>query len=205
MARGGLGGVALTHDHPDHAEAVSAIRERFPQAPVAGARGDVDVQLREGVTFGPLEPMPTPGHALDHVTFVVGEGLGLTGDLVLGQGSSLIVPYPGALAQYLDSLQRVRDRHLALLAPGHGPPVSDVEAKLEEYIAHRWERERRLLAALEAGRRTVDELLDDAWSDAPSALRPAAAATLAAHLDKLAGEGRLPAGVERPQVSFPAG
>ena len=58
------------------------------------------------------------------------------------------------------------------------------------------------MAALGAGRRTVDELLDYAWSDAPAALRPAAAATLAAHLDKLAEEGRLPEGVERPRVSL---
>jgi glyoxylase-like metal-dependent hydrolase (beta-lactamase superfamily II) len=203
--RGGLGGVALTHDHPDHAEAVAAIRARFPKARVAGARGDVDVRLRDGVNFGPLEAMATPGHAPDNVTFIVEDGLGLTGDLVLGQGSSLIVPYPGALADYLDSLRRLRARRLALLAPGHGPPVNDVEAKLEEYIAHRLERERRLVAALEAGKRTADELLDDAWSDAPPGLRPAAAATLAAHLDKLAAEGRLPDGVERPQISFPGG
>jgi glyoxylase-like metal-dependent hydrolase (beta-lactamase superfamily II) len=99
----------------------------------------------------------------------------------------------------------LRSRDLALLAPGHGPPVSDARAKLEEYIAHRLDRERRLLAALAAGARTVDQLLDSAWSDAPAALRPAAAATLAAHLDKLAEEGRLPVGVERPEVSLGVG
>jgi glyoxylase-like metal-dependent hydrolase (beta-lactamase superfamily II) len=89
---------------------------------------------------------------------------------------------------------------LDLLLPGHGPPVTDAAAKLDEYVAHRLDRERRLLAALDAGRRTVDELLDDAWSDAPAQLRPAAAITLAAHLDKLAEDGRLPDGVERPEV-----
>jgi hypothetical protein len=89
-----------------------------------------------------------------------------------------------------------------VLAPGHGPPVTDVEGKLDEYISHRLEREQRLLAALRAGSRTVDQLLDHAWSDAPAALRPAAAATLAAHLDKLAEQGELPDGVERPRVSL---
>ncbi len=76
--------------------------------------------------------------------------------------------------------------------------MSDPAAKLEQYIAHRLDRERRLIAALDAGKRTTDELLDEAWSDAPAALRPAAAVTLAAHLDKLEEEDRLPAGVERP-------
>jgi glyoxylase-like metal-dependent hydrolase (beta-lactamase superfamily II) len=102
----------------------------------------------------------------------------------------------------LESLERLRAREFEVLAPGHGPPVSEVQAKLDEYLDHRRAREQRLLEALGRGRRSVDELLDDAWSDAPPALRPAAAATLAAHLDKLAEEGRLPDGVERPEISL---
>lgn len=198
-ARGGLGGIALTHDHPDHAASIPALRERFAEAPLAAARGDVSVRLEPGGRFGPLEVIATPGHSVDHLAFAV-KGVAFTGDAVLGQGSSLIIPYPGALAAYLESLGRLRERGFEVLAPGHGPPVFEVQAKLDEYISHRRDRERRLLAALERGRRTVDELLDDAWSDAPAALRPAAEATLAAHLDKLAGEGRLPGGVERPAV-----
>lgn len=197
--RGGLGGIALTHDHSDHAEALGEMRRRFSQAPVAGARGEVDVLLADGCVFGPLRAVAISGHSPDHFGFLVDRVL-FTGDAILGQGSSLITPYPGALRAYLESLERLRAWDLALLAPGHGSPVSDVEAKLGEYIAHRLDREERLLAALAAGARTVDELLDTAWSDAPAALRPAAAATLAAHLDKLAEEGRLPEGVERPPV-----
>jgi glyoxylase-like metal-dependent hydrolase (beta-lactamase superfamily II) len=208
-SRGGLGGIALTHDHADHAQAVPSVRERFPEAPLAGARGEVDALLSDGSRFGPLEAVSTPGHSPDHLSFLTGGPVGerdgeavLTGDAVLGEGSVFITPYPGALASYLEGLERLRRRRLAQLCPGHGPLVHDVAAKLEEYVAHRLERERRLIAALDAGKRTVDELLDDAWSDAPSVLRPAAAATLAAHLDKLASEGRLPDGVERPQVSL---
>jgi len=74
---------------------------------------------------------------------------------------------------------------------------------LSQYIEHRLDRERRLIAALAAGLRTVDELLDAAWPDAPAPLRPAAAVTLAAHLDKLAEEGSLPEGVERPPWPVP--
>jgi glyoxylase-like metal-dependent hydrolase (beta-lactamase superfamily II) len=203
-ARGGLGGIALTHDHADHAEAVPAIRRRLPGAPLAGARGNVDVRLDDGSTFGPFEAVATPGHAPDHLAFLIDRGdagpLAFTGDAVLGQGSVFVAPYPGALAAYLDGLERLRSREPALILPGHGPLVDEPAAKLEEYVSHRLERERRLIAALDAGKLTVDELLDEVWDDAPAALRPAAAWTLAAHLDKLAAEGRLPDGVQPPQL-----
>jgi len=124
----------------------------------------------------------------------------LTGDAVLGEGSVFIAPDPGALVAYLHGLGRLKDRGLAVLCPGHGPVVYDVEAKLTQYISHRLDRERRLLAALEQGKRSVEELLDDAWSEVPPVLRPAATVTLVAHLDKLAEEGLLPDGVERPDL-----
>ena len=89
---------------------------------------------------------------------------------------------------------RLRELDLEVLCPGHGPYVRDPRAKLDEYIAHRLERERMLLEALDAGARTEDELLDRAWADVPAQLRPAAALTLRAHLEKLAAEGRLPTG-----------
>jgi glyoxylase-like metal-dependent hydrolase (beta-lactamase superfamily II) len=197
-ARGGLGGVALTHDHHDHSEAVPAVRSRFAGVPVAGARGDVDVLLRDGDVFGPLVALATPGHSPDSLTYLVGP-VALTGDAVLGEGSVFIYPDPGALAGYLNGLRRLGERDLVAIGPGHGPAVEDPAAKLEQYIAHRLDRERRLLAALDDGLRSEDELLGRVWDDAPAILRPATAATLAAHLDKLADEGRLPAGVERPE------
>jgi glyoxylase-like metal-dependent hydrolase (beta-lactamase superfamily II) len=196
--RGGLGGIALTHDHADHNEAVPRIRERFDTALLAAGRGTVDVILSDGMQFGPFESISTPGHARDHLAYVAGDAA-FTGDAVLGEGSVFIYPDPGALAGYLEGLERLRARDLKVIAPGHGPPVNDPQAKLAEYIAHRLDRERRLLAALESGKRTVDELLDEVWDDAPDVLRPAAAVTLAAHLDKLADEGRLPDAVERPR------
>lgn len=195
--RGGLAGVALTHDHGDHSGALPTVRERFPHAPVAAARGEVDRLLRDGSAFGPMEVVGTPGHAPDHLAFVVGSA-GLTGDAVLGQGSVFIAPDPGALTRYLEALRELRRRDLSVLLPGHGPPVNDPAAKLDEYVAHRLERERRLVEGLNAGARSVPEMLDAAWDDVPEQLRPAATVTLAAHLDKLQAEGRLPADVERP-------
>lgn len=195
--RGGLGGIALTHDHSDHSEAIPLIRRRFPHAPVAAARGDVDRLLHDGARFGPLQAVGTPGHAPDHLAFVVGSA-GLTGDAVLGQGSVFIAPDPGALAGYLEGLARLRRRDLSVLLPGHGPVVHAPAAKLDEYVEHRLARERALLAAIAAGARSIDEMLDAAWSDVPDPLRPAATVTLAAHLDKLHAEGQLPEDVERP-------
>ena len=195
--RGGLGGIALTHDHIDHAQAAPELQRRFRGARLAAARAGADAVLVDGSVFGPLTAVRTPGHALDHVAYVFGD-VGLTGDAVLGEGSVFIYPDAGAMAGYLDALARLCALRLSLLCPGHGPVVRDPAGKLAEYIAHRLDRERRVVASLAAGRRSVQELLDDVWEDAPAALRPAAAVTLAAHLDKLADEGRLPDGVERP-------
>jgi glyoxylase-like metal-dependent hydrolase (beta-lactamase superfamily II) len=190
VQRGGLGGIALTHDHIDHSESVDALRERFP-APLAAGRAPADVELSDGARFGPFEVLYTPGHAPDHFALIV-DGVCFTGDAVLGEGSVFIDRNPGALAGYLNALARLRDREPDVLCPGHGPPIWNPRERLSEYIEHRLDRERRLLAAIAKGRRTTEELLDDAWSDVPEQLRPLAAVTLAAHLDKLAEEGRLP-------------
>lgn len=197
--RGGLGGIALTHDHRDHAEAVGDLRQRHP-APLAAGRGEVDVTLAEGLRFGPLEAVSTPGHAADHFAFIAG-GACFTGDAVLGEGSVFITPDPGAMAGYLQALERLRRREdVSVLCPGHGPVVPRAKPKLAEYLEHRGERERKLKLALARGLRRSDQLLGAAWPEVPAALRGAALATLAAHLDKLQEEGALPAGVERPAL-----
>lgn len=195
--RGGLGGIAVTHWHEDHVEAIEPLRERTGSPAVAAFSAPADVRLADGATFGPLRALATPGHTADHIALIARDAC-FCGDAVLGEGSVFIAPSPGALVAYLDALARLASASLAVLCPGHGPIVADPAAKLREYIDHRLERERRLVAALARGCRSVEELLDDAWPDAPAALRPAARMSLAAHLDKLADEQRLPAGVERP-------
>lgn len=195
--RGGAGGIALTHDHGDHADGLEALGERLGDPPVGAARHG-GATLSHGANVGPLRAHRVPGHAPDHLAFVAGP-VCFSGDAVLGEGSVFIAPDPGALAGYIAALRGLRELPLELICPGHGPLVLDPQGKLDGYVAHRLEREERLLAALAAGRRTVEELLDFAWSDVPAALRPVAAITLAAHLDKLADEGRLSEGVERPR------
>ena len=203
--RGGIAGVLLTHSHADHSAAVpmlgapllfgevgagdetsrgpGAERGRMGRAPVA-----------DPGRVGPFEVLPTPGHAADHVCFVLGR-VGFCGDLVLGRGSSFVPPGGGSLAAYLDSLERLRAADLELLYPGHGPLIEDPAAKIDEYLEHRLMRERRLLAELEKGERSRARLLALVWDDVPDELRPAAAVVMQAHLEKLEAEGRLPHGL----------
>jgi glyoxylase-like metal-dependent hydrolase (beta-lactamase superfamily II) len=184
--RSRAGGIAITHDHADHVEALPALRARLGGVPVAAARGAVDVVLADGDAFGPLEVHALPGHADDHLVFVTGR-TAFVGDAVLGAGSVFVQSH---LREYLAGLERLRALDLALLCPGHGDPVSDPRARLSELIAHRNAREAALIEALDRGLRTQDELLDAAWGDAPVGLRPVAAHSLAAHLEKLRAEGR---------------
>jgi glyoxylase-like metal-dependent hydrolase (beta-lactamase superfamily II) len=180
-ARGGAEGIALTHSHSDHSAAVPVLARRFG-VPV----GSFDT-LADGDTFGPFDVLHVPGHADDHLVFVAGR-TAFTGDAVLGQGSVFV---SGRLREYLDGLRRLRALDLERLCPGHGDEVADPNAKLDAYLAHREERERRLLEALAAGAQSEDELLDAAWADAPAEVRPFAAQSLRAHLEKLREEGRL--------------
>jgi glyoxylase-like metal-dependent hydrolase (beta-lactamase superfamily II) len=178
--RGGLAGTLLTHSHADHAAGAGRL-----SAPLLWGGG-------RGTDPGPFTVVPTPGHARDHVCFVL-RGACFTGDLILGEGSSYVPPDGGSLAAYMDSLRAVGELELELLCPGHGPFVTDPAAKIAEYLRHRLDRERKLSAALDAGERSRARLLDAAWDDVPSELRGAAAQVMQAHLEKLEAEGRLPA------------
>ena len=190
LARGGAGAILLTHGHRDHAEAAPIIRERTG-APLAALGPGAELALADGETVGPLTTIATPGHARDHAAFLLGR-VCFSGDLVLGSGSVMVSSEPGSMAAYMASLARLRALELELIAPGHGPLVTDPAATLERYLAHRLERERQVLEALSDGLRDREELLDRVWPAITAELRAGAAATLAATLDKLAAEGRIP-------------
>jgi glyoxylase-like metal-dependent hydrolase (beta-lactamase superfamily II) len=179
--RGGIGGVLLTHRHEDHAAGASLL-------------GAKPIEITDGEGHGPLTALATPGHASDHLCFLT-DGVCFSGDLVLGEGFSIVPPDAGSLTAYLDSLRRLQELDLELICPGHGPWVTNPAAKLEEYVEHRMMRERRLLAALERGERSRAALLAEVWDDVPEQLRPAAAMVMDAHLQKLEAEGRAPSGL----------
>jgi glyoxylase-like metal-dependent hydrolase (beta-lactamase superfamily II) len=184
-ARGGIGTVLLTHNDGDHSEGV----ERLGVEPTRPSDGEV---------VAGLTAIATPGHAAEHLCFLLPDGENrfacFCGDLILGEGSTIVGPrrLGGSLADYMRSLERLRTLELTVLYPGHGPEVHDPRAKIDEYIAHRREREDRLVAALDRGERSREALLDEVWDDVPEVLRPAAALAMEAHLEKLEEEGRLP-------------
>jgi glyoxylase-like metal-dependent hydrolase (beta-lactamase superfamily II) len=205
-ARGGIGGILLTHSHGDHADGAERLAaaasgdEGGPEVgeePAEGAGAPPVILPIDGEERGGLRAIATPGHALDHVCLLTtGDRVCFSGDLVLGEGSTFVPPDGGSLAAYMDSLRRVQAEPLELICPGHGPWVTDPAAKLAEYVEHREMRERRLVAALERGERSRAALLAEVWHDVPDEIRPAAAIVMEAHLNKLGAEGRLPAGLE---------
>jgi glyoxylase-like metal-dependent hydrolase (beta-lactamase superfamily II) len=184
--RGGIGTVLLTHDDADHLAGV----ERLGVEPTRPADGEI---------VAGLTAIATPGHAAEHLSFLLPDGDGafacFCGDLILGEGSTIVGPreFGGSLSDYMESLRKLQQLELTVLYPGHGPEVRDPQGKIAEYIAHRQEREDRLVAALERGERSRAALLAEVWDDVPDELRAAAAIAMQAHLEKLGDEGRLPA------------
>jgi glyoxylase-like metal-dependent hydrolase (beta-lactamase superfamily II) len=218
-ARGGIAGVLLTHSHADHSVGVDMLGAPLLHGQIS--EGDETAAPAEtapptsavldgwgtttsgqdspgrGGRIGPFTVLASPGHASDHVCFTrETDRASFCGDLILGQGSSIVPPSAmgGSLADYMESLARLAALEPSLLCPGHGPWITDPAAKIAEYVAHRNERERKLVAALEAGERDPHRLLDAAWDDVPLPMRGAAAIAMAAHLEKLEDEGRLPDG-----------
>lgn len=184
-------GVLVTHTHPDHAPLANPLA-RLLEVPAYGNRPgphfDPDQLLDDGdrVGFGSDEVhvVYTPGHSDDHLCFLAGGGL-FTGDHIMG-GSSVVVE---DMAAYLASLRRLQGLSLRRLYPGHGLEMDDPAGIVAGYIEHRLERERQIMAAVQAGATTVGEIVGDVYWDVDQALHPLAAMSVAAHLVKLAGEG----------------
>jgi glyoxylase-like metal-dependent hydrolase (beta-lactamase superfamily II) len=165
--------VLVTHHHHDHTEAARAWARTFGcrvHAPRPEDAGPDGVVLVDGATVDlpdlPVQVVATPGHTRDHVAFRLPNGSVLTGDHVLGRGTSVVAHPDGDLVSYLDSLRRVLDLGPDALHPGHGPSmVDDPTAVLEYYAAHRRFRRAQVLAALEAGPASPRQLVEDIYRD----------------------------------------
>jgi len=190
--------ILLTHGHPDHAEGAHLFQE-MTGAPMTAVepRLVVDIApLRGGETFDDvgglrLRVVATPGHTSDSVSFVVEDdepGL-LTGDTILGRGSTVVAHPDGVLAPYLDSLARLRDLGPMLLLPGHGPVRPDASALATDYLAHREQRLGQVRAAFAAGDRSAREVVRRVYVDVDESLWPAAELSVLAQLDYLAEAG----------------
>lgn len=189
--------VLLTHHHGDHIGGATALAARW-QVPIAAhaatadrLAGVVEVTqlLADGETAYGATAIFTPGHAAGHLCFAVGDAT-IAGDLVAGLGTILIDPSEGDMAQYFASLERLLARPQATLLPAHGPAIPDGHGKLREYLAHRKQREAKVVAALREAPRDLADLVADVYSDTPRALWPLAERSLLAHLAKLAREQR---------------
>jgi glyoxylase-like metal-dependent hydrolase (beta-lactamase superfamily II) len=190
--------IVLTHHHVDHAEAAAAWAGHHgcPVLARVPALTGADRPLYDGeqLAVAGLEVVvvDTPGHTSDHVALRLGSGAVLTGDHVLGRGTSVVVHPDGDLEAYLASLRRLLDLGPAALHPGHGPSLTeDPTAVLRYYLAHRRFREAQLRHALLAGSATLDELVARLYADVDRSLRPAAAASLAAAVTMLSERGEL--------------
>ena len=182
-----LARVLITHWHPDHVRGLPALKARWKDLAVVES-GSAPVPAGDGV----LEIVPTPGHAPDHLCFFDRESGDLyCGDLVR-RGGTIVIPASkgGDLRAYLASLRRVRDLAPRRLLPGHGPVIDDPIAVIDEYIAHREQREQQILQAMLDGARTVPDIVRRVYPALPPSLSDAAAESVRAHLVKLRDDGR---------------
>jgi glyoxylase-like metal-dependent hydrolase (beta-lactamase superfamily II)/8-oxo-dGTP pyrophosphatase MutT (NUDIX family) len=197
---GDLAAILVTHRHPDHVGGVRALVERTG-VPVrahgtqpAGGADVVEVSDEEELRFGgaTLRALYTPGHASDHLCYFLDRAASLfAGDNILGEGTAVIAPPDGDMRAYMTSLERLRVLDLDRIFPGHFRPLDGGRAVIDGYIAHRRQREARILAALDDGPATMDEIVAVAYADTPSALHPVARYSAQAHLEMLQADGRV--------------
>jgi glyoxylase-like metal-dependent hydrolase (beta-lactamase superfamily II) len=195
--------ILLTHTHPDHAPGAVGLKERTGAQVLAFGAADSsqfeviepDVAIGEGFelegTEFRLTALHTPGHASDHLCYLLERSrLLFSGDHVM-QGSTVVIKPPdGDMAAYLESLRRLLTLRVRAIAPGHGHVIEDPVATVEGYLAHRSAREAAIVEALVAGDRSVDEIVRRVYVDVADELHPVARHSVYAHLLKLVGEGR---------------
>lgn len=204
--------ILLTHVHPDHVAGVSALNDHLEtkygnRVPVAAHREtaeslkhqfsverfieDDELLGLEGEPSIILRSMHTPGHARGHLCLHdERNGALISGDNVVGFGSVLIDPADGNMTEYLDSLRRMRALpNVTVLLPGHGPAVANPSEKLDQYIAHRLEREANILNAVREGASTPAEIVTRVYTDISPKAHAMAERAVLAHLAKLVADG----------------
>jgi glyoxylase-like metal-dependent hydrolase (beta-lactamase superfamily II) len=199
--------IIATHLHPDHVGGIEHLSERLgvPVAahPITAASLEgkvrVDRHIEDGERIeleGPpditLRAVHTPGHARGHLCFFEERNRALiTGDLIVGLGTVMIDPPEGNMVDYLASLARVRALEPTVIFGAHGPAVGNPAAKIDEYVAHRIEREAKIAGAVASGAATLEEIVAVVYTDVPEKLHKLAERSVLAHLEKLESDGRV--------------
>jgi glyoxylase-like metal-dependent hydrolase (beta-lactamase superfamily II) len=190
----------LTHGHPDHAEGAARFAELTRTAvralDPAQRLGDEGLEDGDVVTTGGLElrVVATPGHTGDSLSFhLPADGAVLTGDTVLGRGTTMVAHPDGRLGDYLDSLRLLRsltvDDGVHTVLPGHGPLLADAQGAVDFYLAHRAHRLAQVETAVEEGCRTAPEVVARVYADVDRSLWPAAELSVRAQLEYLGEPG----------------
>ncbi|MET7452699.1 MBL fold metallo-hydrolase [Streptomyces sp. NPDC005574] len=190
----------LTHGHPDHAEGAvrfAALTSTKVRALDPALRlGDEGLAAGDAVGVGGLElrVVPTPGHTADSLSFhIPADRAVLTGDTVLGRGTTLVAHPDGRLGDYLDTLRRLRsltvDDGVHTVLPGHGPVLEDAQGAVEFYLAHRAHRLAQVETAVEDGHRTPSQVVAHVYADVDRSLWPAAELSVRAQLEYLEEHG----------------
>lgn len=220
--------ILVTHTHRDHSPLAAALKSRTGAAVYAygphgsgrlsrarpsgevrlDAAGDIDfspdVTLADGDVLSgrgwTLEAVFTPGHCSNHMAFALKEENTLfSGDHVMAWSTSVIAPPDGHMADYMTSLRRLLDRPEDLYWPGHGPSKTNARAFVRAFIGHRQQRERSILQRLEAGDRSIMEIVNTIYRDVDPRLHKAAALSVLAHLEHLIDQGKAAADGE-PEI-----
>jgi glyoxylase-like metal-dependent hydrolase (beta-lactamase superfamily II)/8-oxo-dGTP pyrophosphatase MutT (NUDIX family) len=194
--------ILCTHTHIDHSPAAALLKAKTgakvlgrpaPAGQDATFKPDIVLENGQRVDLDgiALRAIHTPGHASNHVCYLLEQTKMLfTGDHVM-QGSTVVInPPDGNMRAYLQSLERLLGEDIAIIAPGHGYLIGAPHKELRRLIAHRLNRERKVIAALEhLGHPSLDEILPLVYDDVPERVHRVAARSLTAHLEKLVADG----------------
>ena len=190
--------ILITHRHGDHAPAAVPLKEATGAEILAPHNVLDDSVVDRRVNGGDslsiegtrIDIIATPGHTKEHVCYLTAGGDLFTGDTILGTGTTAIFPPDGHMGDYMRSLETLRARNPLRIYPAHGPVRDDAMALIDQYIAHRLERERQILEAIAAGATTTTEMRARIYPVLDERLHGAAEIQIEAHLIKLREEGR---------------